>query len=218
MSHRAPPHVALEGLFPPSVELEWADPARPGIALPEVEAAAVAQAVAKRQLEFANGRDCARRALRRLGLEGAVIPMGPDRAPRWPAGFVGTITHTHGFCAAAVARSKDHVSLGVDAEPDAPLPAEVVDEVFSPGERARALAVLGRTGTDRVLFCAKEATYKLLYPLTRQFLDFREVVISLGASEFVARLAVRAGHFAAGTEFVGRWRRGEGILVAAAWL
>jgi 4'-phosphopantetheinyl transferase EntD len=42
---------------------------------------------------------------------------------------VGSITHTRGFCAAACARSDDYLSLGVDAEPDEPLPAEIIDEV-----------------------------------------------------------------------------------------
>ncbi len=218
MSDPAALHPALDGLFPPSVAIEWADPARPGIALPKAEAVAVAKAVAKRRLEFANGRDCARRALQRLGLAGAVIPVGSDRAPQWPTGYVGTITHTRGFCAAAVARSRDHLSLGLDAEPDAPLPPAVVDEVFVPGELSLAVAATNLAGTDRVLFCAKEATYKLLYPLTRQFLDFKEVAVRLSSSRFFARLAVAAGHFPAGTEFVGHWRRSGGVLVAGAWL
>ena len=71
------------------------------------ERAAVAGAVASRQREFAGGRTCARRALLRLGHAAQPIPVGACRAPVWPHGVVGSITHCSSFAAAAVARAAD---------------------------------------------------------------------------------------------------------------
>ncbi|MBW2215557.1 MAG: hypothetical protein JRF48_14335 [Deltaproteobacteria bacterium] len=57
--------------------------------------------------QFTAGRVCSRIALGRLGVA-ATTPVlrGEDRAPIWPPGFVGTITHTDTWCAAAVARTR----------------------------------------------------------------------------------------------------------------
>lgn len=76
----------------------------------------------RRQREFATARSCARTALARLGVPPVPVLASPRGAPRWPAGVVGSITHCDGYRAAAVAYTRDVVSLGIDAEPDEPLP------------------------------------------------------------------------------------------------
>jgi len=83
---------------------------------------AVARAVGKRRREFATARFYARTALARLGLDPAPIVPGPRGEPGWPAGVVGSMTHCAGYRAAAVARAEDVLTIGVDAEPDEPLP------------------------------------------------------------------------------------------------
>src|SRR5580692_6347409 len=84
--------------------------------LPE-ERQYVARAMSKRVQEFAAGRVCARAALAQLGYAAVALPMGEDRAPQWPAGATGSITHTNGFCAAVVAATAQIRALGLDAEP-----------------------------------------------------------------------------------------------------
>ena len=94
---------AVHSLFPPGVAVAVRrEPGDPADLLPG-EAVYVAKAVPKRINEFAAGRACARRALATFGMPGAVLLAAPDRQPLWPTGFVGSITHTAGFCAAAVA-------------------------------------------------------------------------------------------------------------------
>ena len=51
-----------------------------------------------------------------LGVRGDPVRRGADRAPQWPAGLVGSITHTVGYSAAVVARQGSLLSLGIDAE------------------------------------------------------------------------------------------------------
>src|SRR5260370_20887260 len=72
--------------------------------LPEEEHL-VAKAVAKRRREGTNARTCARRALARLGIAETAIRRGAKGEPLWPAGVVGSITHTTGYFAAAVAQA-----------------------------------------------------------------------------------------------------------------
>ncbi|GAB3946415.1 hypothetical protein GCM10027614_39920 [Micromonospora vulcania] len=58
------------------------------------------RAVESRRRDFTAGRVCARRAMADLGLPASAVPAAADRAPVWPAGVVGAITHTTGYCAA----------------------------------------------------------------------------------------------------------------------
>src|ERR671914_1172478 len=94
------------------------------------EAAAVAGAGAERRREFGTVRYCARKALRQLGVPAVPILPDVDRAPRWPVGVVGSMTHCAGYRAAAVARSGELCGLGIDAEPGRPLPDEALDLVL----------------------------------------------------------------------------------------
>src|SRR5215831_15185692 len=78
------------------------------------EEASIARAVPRRQLEFALGRWCARTALARLGKSNCPLPMEANRSPRWPEGFVGSITHCDGLVAAVVAPADRIEGIGLD--------------------------------------------------------------------------------------------------------
>jgi 4'-phosphopantetheinyl transferase EntD len=168
------------------------------------EAAQVARAVPKRQREFAAGRHLARRALARLGeageFENVVLLNGPDRAPRWPAGVVGSITHTgagdQGYCAVVLGRDRELAAVGIDAEEAEPLEPDLWKFVLTVDERAALEREAAETRglLAKVVFSAKECFYKAQYPLTRQFLGFQQVRITLipGSGQFQAeRVDVR---------------------------
>ena len=98
---------------------------RRGWIFPE-EAAAIARAGVKRREEFTAGRNAARRALARFGVEARVDSGPPTQRPQWPPGYVGSIGPCEGFCGAVVARRRDALALGFDAEEASPLNAEIV--------------------------------------------------------------------------------------------
>jgi 4'-phosphopantetheinyl transferase EntD len=108
----------------------------PGLVLFPVEEAVMYTAGPRRRAEFAAGRLCARAALARLGVPAAPILPGPAGQPRWPAGVTGSITHCAGYRACAVARTMDVAAIGIDAEPDAALPAGLIEMVATGPERA----------------------------------------------------------------------------------
>lgn len=76
----------------------------------------VSRSVVKRRAEFLNGRIAARAALRRMGMPDRPIAVGPDRAPVWPAGIVGSITHCASVAAAVTATREEAYGLGIDVE------------------------------------------------------------------------------------------------------
>jgi 4'-phosphopantetheinyl transferase EntD len=206
----------LTAILPPSaVAAERRDDDDPAPLFPG-EAAAVAGAVDSRRREFATGRLCAREALRALGMPAAPLPRGDGGAPVWPPGVVGSVTHCAGYRGAAVARASDLASLGIDAEPDEPLPAGVLDLVADEAELAGLPG--GGPCWDRLLFCAKEALYKAWYPLTRRWLGFEEAWVTLALDgTFTARLLVEGIPIGdqVRTEFAGRWHAAPGLLLAA---
>jgi 4'-phosphopantetheinyl transferase EntD len=149
-----------------------------GARLFAAEEAALGGAGLPRYAEFSAGRACARAALARLGLPPAAILPGPRGEPRWPGGVTGSITHCAGYRACAVARSTQVAALGIDAEPDRPLPAAVLAAVATRAERAwldERMSAAPRVRWDTLLFSAKEAAYKAWFPLTGATPGFTDV-------------------------------------------
>jgi 4'-phosphopantetheinyl transferase EntD len=189
------------------------------------EAAVVAKAVGKRRREFAAVRACARRALADIGVEPVPILPGDAGQPQWPSGIVGSMTHCAGYRAAAVASTATVAAVGIDAEPHDPLPDGVLGAVSRPGERAH-LADLRRAAPgvawDRLLFCAKEATYKAWFPLTGTRLGFdqAEVTFDVAGRTFTSRLLVPGPRVACTRvdTFTGRWAASESHVAAAVTL
>ena len=179
----------------------------------------VAQAVEKRKWEFRAGRHCARHALGELGLAESAILSGPDRAPLWPPGSVGSITHTgaggRAYAAAVVARASEVRALGVDAELAEPLPDDLMPRVLTPSEQAfvDALDARERGLLAMLHFSAKEAFYKCQYPLTQRFLGFQEVEVEfeLERNRFRAQLC-NAGENGAFT-LSGQFVIGDALIV-----
>ncbi|MET9520197.1 4'-phosphopantetheinyl transferase superfamily protein [Streptomyces sp. NPDC002994] len=176
------------------------------------EAAVVAESVAQRRQQFATVRACARRALAQMGLPRVPLLPNGRGAPQWPDGVVGSMTHCHGYRAAAVARSVDTIAVGIDAEPHDPLPDGVLESVSLLSERRWVLECEGfdpKVYWDRLLFSAKESVFKAWYPVTGLELAFEEAEIRFEPDQgtFFARL-LRAGPIVAGRElkgFSGRW-------------
>lgn len=213
--------------MPPTVAAEEAFGDMPVTLFPE-EAALLSRAVDKRCREFTTVRGCARAALARLGVAPAPILPRAGGAPGWPAGVVGSMTHCDGYRSAAVARVGDVWTIGIDAEPNGPLPAGVLEAISCEEERAwidDLLAAEPAVHWDRLLFSAKESVYKAWFPLTGRWLGFGDAVVTVNPVErtFTAALAASAWAPTVGgplTHFTGRWLAREGIIltaIASAW-
>jgi enterobactin synthetase component D / holo-[acyl-carrier protein] synthase len=160
-----------------SAEL-YSDP--PGLVPMPEEEPLIARSVAKRRNEFITVRHCARLALGELGFAPVPILKGEKGEPCWPDGVVGSLTHCTGYRGAVVGRGAVVRSVGVDAEPYGVLPDGVLDAISLPEERREMTALPSGVHWDRILFCAKEATYKAWFPLTKRWLGFEDAHITFG--------------------------------------
>jgi 4'-phosphopantetheinyl transferase EntD len=172
-----------------------------GDLLPE-ERVLVADSVASRQVDFATGRLLARRLLRELGLPDRAIVSDADRVPIWPAGIVGSISHTDDACLVAVSDDRSLHGVGVDVEVDAPRSQRFFERITTPAERGRIGPGIDGTRLATRIFSIKEAVYKACYPTTREFWGFRDVEVEFDASS--GRFRARVPSSAAG--------RVEGLL------
>lgn len=223
----------IELLFPRGVATAEAYGDSADATLLPGEESLIAQAVPKRRREFTTARHCGRTALSRLGVEPAPILRGERGMPLWPAQVVGSLTHCEGYRGAAVAYSMQIRSLGIDAEPHEALPDGVLDHTSLPEERE---VLAGRDDDlhwDRLLFCAKEATYKAWFPITGRWLGFEDAHITftrddlpgsgsgsgggpVAAGGFTSRILIDGAATDGGPPLLtlpGRWLIADGLIL-----
>jgi enterobactin synthetase component D len=139
--------------------------------------AALQRAVLKRQVEFLAGRVCAQQALEMLtGDRPVAIPMQPDRAPAWPSGIVGTITHTANYAAALVASARHYQGLGIDCEVILSPENLPLQKYICVPDELEALHTAHPDWTPArlltLVFSAKESLFKCLYRSVLKIFDF----------------------------------------------
>lgn len=185
----------------------------------------LAQAILKRRAQFVAGRFCARAALRTVAPEVAerAVGIAENREPAWPAGVVGSVSHTHGYVAAAVARADALRGVGIDFERWVREESHrgIASHVARDGELD---ALVARTGWSlrelvTLVFSAKESVYKCLYPEVQRwfgFHDARVIDVDVAGGAFVAELTVAlTPSLPAGTALAGRFEVLDGALVTA---
>ncbi|MDT0616060.1 4'-phosphopantetheinyl transferase family protein [Streptomyces lancefieldiae] len=219
----------IESLLPSGVHWAEAFGDLPEATLLPEEEVLVENAVPRRRRECVTVRHLARQALGRMGHAPVPLLRGEQGAPLWPKGVIGSITHCEGYRAVVVAERARLWSVGIDAEPHAPLPDDVLDVISLPPERDH-LAELQRRkpriSWDCLLFSAKEAVYKTWFPLTRTWLEFKEArlvfhpqeasfsAVVLPAGRDAARAAGVPGAYVP-RGFTGRWAVEAGFAVTA---
>jgi 4'-phosphopantetheinyl transferase EntD len=188
----------LSALLPSMVSAcDAFDDAPEDVLFPE-ERQAIAGAVARRRTEFATVRALARTAMARSGFPPS--PLIPDRrgAPQWPRGVVGSMTHCPGYRAAVVASAFDVAALGIDAEPNRPMPRKVTELICLASEQ-ELIAQLSYERPDicydRLVLSIKETVFKAWYQATRHELEFQQIEVNItetSAFDFALRLPVAA--------------------------
>ncbi|KIN73199.1 4'-phosphopantetheinyl transferase family protein [Sulfitobacter guttiformis] len=183
----------------------------------KTEAAALAQAVDHRKCEFHAGRSAARAAMTSLSVAIQSVEMAADRSPVWPAGITGSISHSKTACVAAVGMSADWAGIGVDLEEATPLDPLSVAVVCTRAERVwLGLQPASERGLmAKLIFSAKEATYKAQYNVSGRLFGFEVLELEIDRSDnrFKAYFRCDQGPFAAGTVLHGSYAHAVGLLV-----
>ena len=151
----------------------------------------------KRLREIVAGRLLTRLVLAQMGQRPQPLVARADRSPAWPEGLVGSVTHSDGLCAVAIAHRRDVAELGIDIEPDGPVRPELWPKIARRDERAAMPDTQDEAGGRhvRLLFSAKEAYYKAQYPRTQKVLWHQDVRICFdeGVAAFEASVAPDIG-------------------------
>lgn len=141
------------------------------------ERALVADSKDRRQREFSSGRFLAKVALEHLGMSIQPI-LRDERRPIWPDFVIGSIAHTNHVSASAVAHASSYLGLGVDVAVINAVDQRVANRVFDERELAW-IADQELLDWRTALFSAKEAIYKAINPITKQFLAFNDVTLTI---------------------------------------
>lgn len=140
----------------------------------------VSSAVVKRKAEFLAGRYCCKKVLASVGVQNFEIVVGKNRAPIWPVGIKGAISHNSHHAMVAVTERADILGIGIDIESimstktmndikSAILRDEEHDLLYVP--QARAVVVCS------LIFSIKESFFKAAYPSTGYYFDFDAITV-----------------------------------------
>lgn len=136
------------------------------------------RAVPKRQAEFMAGRWCVAQLYRqhRVQSQSPWPKISESRAPIWPKGWTGSITHSSGHAAAVIGSRSNCTALGLDLEPiiEEKTAQKVRGYILHPDEERLVTDQL----TLSLIFSFKESIYKALNPILKRFIGFQEVVVS----------------------------------------
>ncbi|RWC25108.1 MAG: 4'-phosphopantetheinyl transferase superfamily protein [Mesorhizobium sp.] len=127
--------------------------------------------------------------LAELGIKDVAILRTPSGAPVWPDGITGSLAHDDDMAVAAVVPVGHIASLGIDVEPALPLQDEILALVATPADRTDAA---DRHLAGRLLFAAKEAVYKAVYPLDREVLGYEDISVDLDAGRATTKTGRKA--------------------------
>lgn len=194
---------------------------------PQERACLSPSAVEKRRREFAAGRAAAHRAMQDLGRAPCPIVIAKSRAPIWPKGLTGSITHTHSCALAAVASTLTRRAIGIDVEEDTPLKGDLRPAICSAREQDWLSSQDNPGQMAKLIFSAKEAAYKCQYTVSEQFFGFdgmeleiepEDVCETVRRGRFIAAFTVDRPPFRTGARINGAYVIGEGIIFTTASL
>ena len=154
------------------------------LALLDEEKRSITSDVASMRRASGAARIVGRQLLARLGYADCAVPKGPAGAPIWPAGATGSFAHDDRVAVAAVGLCRDVGALGIDVEPAELLPLEMLALIATPQEQVR---ISDDPYQGRLLFAAKEAVYKAVYPLDHLFLDYQDIQVDIANRKAVVR-------------------------------
>ncbi|MGC1497644.1 MAG: 4'-phosphopantetheinyl transferase superfamily protein [Sulfitobacter sp.] len=150
----------------------------------------LSKAVNKRQAEYLAGRALVQHAFEHLKVDQVQLPMGQDRAPIWPPGIHGSISHTKGRVACLLTKRPGHF-VGIDIEKNLSENGlkSVKQVTLQPSERdfVAQYTELPEPQLAGAIFSAKETLFKALYPIVQRFFGFNAAAC-IGVNDTTLRM------------------------------
>lgn len=182
------------------------------------------QALRKRRAEYLASRYLVQQALATFGVHNFVLHNDSARAPQWPDGVCGSLSHSHDRVCALLTRRSDRL-LGIDCEQVMAnaTAQEMAEMIVTPAEQQR-LSGLQRPFEQLLtaVFSVKESLYKAVWPQLGQFMTFSDAEV-VAVSEACQRMTLRltrgwSAAFYEGRTFHARlqWQPGAVMSVVTA--
>lgn len=174
----------IEGLLPPGVAFHECPPEPDFVQLHPLENRQLAtrDMSVRRRRDYALGRWCAHEAMAAFDRSQEPLLTGTSRAPAWPEGLIGSITHCNTYCAAAVAKLEEFAGIGIDAEQWRNFPSDIQKHVATEEEFRLSNLDLSDMVSLALFFSAKESLFKALNPMTGLFFDFLSISMRIDIS------------------------------------
>jgi enterobactin synthetase component D len=167
----------------------------------------LSRASESRRRDYAAGRLCAGNALTRSGYAwDGELRRGDDRLPMWPPGTTGSISHCKLGAVAVVAPTTMCRAIGVDMEAwiEDSTASNIWEHIANEAE-FKLLNHVKKSAALTLLFSAKEALFKALYPDTRQIMEFNAARLIRAQPDHLT--------FALTCLWSGQWQAGNEINV-----
>jgi len=148
------------------------------------------RAVEKRKNEFYAGRWCAAQAIYQKSRRYLTPMINADRSPLWPAGIVGSISHSQDKAISVVASTDKCAGLGVDIQDEISTGerSDILDLILNTDEAKLCRNLTGQKSFE-VFFSAKESIYKALYPNCLDMFEHKDVeVVSVNEHNFTLEI------------------------------
>ncbi|RBW41712.1 hypothetical protein DS885_15975 [Psychromonas sp. B3M02] len=142
---------------------------------------ALQNAVAKRKSEFLAGRYLAKIAMKELGYEGINIEIDQHKAPIWPLGLLGSISHSNNIARCVATKSQNIHFLGIDIEhwlSTADAHCLVDNIVVEADEYQMMLPHISFEQAVTLIFSAKESLYKAIFKEFGHYIDFHAAKVT----------------------------------------
>ena len=126
------------------------------------------------------------------------------RAPIWPSGQMGAITHSKKYAGAIV--STELRGVGLDFEEVGRIQPKLYAKLFTKDEESW-LRQQTRPEASTIIFSAKESVYKGIFPILKRYVGFQEVEIELdwNSARFDIRYLEEDMYEVSGLDTEGFW-------------
>lgn len=197
------PSLDFQGLFPEGTVTFFTQHRRGVEVLLPGESEIAAGYGSKRLTDFCTGRYCLRSCTNIFGFSGEIL-IGERGMPVLPPGIVGTVSHSKVLSGAVAASANDFQSVGLDIESNGRINRDMWHLLFNDEESGflNTLSSEDQVLTATKYFSAKEAFYKMQFPITGTYLDFHDVeMLPEQGDNLSVILLSDAGPFKKGRQF-----------------
>lgn len=134
----------------------------------------IIKAMPKRKAEYLAGRYLCRLLLLSYGLPPLDIPIGKDRQPLWPEGWVGSISHSGNAAICCLIHRTQNQLIGIDIENwiARSTALDISSSIINSHEYVLLSPLRTFEKIVTLAFSAKESLFKALYPVVGRYFYF----------------------------------------------